>query len=197
MVLLDFFQKRNSIRSVLVVVAVSPIFIGLASGCTSNPPKSAGTEMKITPGPLPAVAKQISLASDFSDMLEASSVATSAGSSAKFTFFAPTNQAVQNYLTAMNTTKTALIADAPKLKEFVVAHVSSGEISATSLLNRAGESLTMVGGLTIVIGKSKDGQVLLTTSGKNKATLIAIDVAATNGLVHLVDHVLTPSYKNG
>jgi uncharacterized surface protein with fasciclin (FAS1) repeats len=42
----------------------------------------------------------------------------------------------------------------------------------------------------VVIGKSKDGQVLLSKSEKNKATLIAIDVAATNGLVHLVDHVL-------
>ncbi len=192
MVLFNPFQKRNSIRSVLAVVAVTSIFVGLASGCTSNPPKSAGTELKITPGPLPAVAKQIPLASDFSEMLAASSVATSVGSSAKFTFFVPTNQAVQDYLTAMNTTKTALIADAVKLNAFVAAHVSSGEISATSLLNRTGESLTMVDGLYVVIGKSKDGQVFLTTSGKNKATLIAIDVAATNGLVHLVDHVLVP-----
>jgi uncharacterized surface protein with fasciclin (FAS1) repeats len=141
---------------------------------------------------LPAVVKQISLVSDFSEMLSASSVATSVGSSEMFTFFAPTNKAVQDYLTAMNTTKTALIADAVKLNAFVAAHVSSGEISATSLLNRTGESLPMVGGTSMIIGKSEDGQVIFTLSGEISATLIAIDVAATNGLVHLVDRVLTP-----
>ena len=104
----------------------------------------------------------------------------------------PTNKAVQDYFTAISTTKAALIADAVKLNAFVGAHVVVGEVSATALLNRTGESLTMVDGLYVVIGKSKDGQVLLSKSEKNKATLIAIDVAATNGLVHLVDRVLTP-----
>jgi uncharacterized surface protein with fasciclin (FAS1) repeats len=190
MVFFDSSLKRNSIRSVLAVVAVISITATTASGCSSNTPKSAGTELKITPGPLPAVAKQIPLASDFSEMLAASSVATSVESSAKFTFFVPTNKAVQDYLTAISTTKAALIADAVKLTAFVGAHVTVGEVTATALLNRTGESLTMVDGLYVVIGKSKDGQVLLSKSEKNKATLIAIDVAATNGLVHLVDHVL-------
>lgn len=189
---MNFFQKRNSIRSVLVVVAVTSIFIGLASGCTSNPPKSAGTELEITPGPLPVVTKQIPLASDFSEMLAASSLEPSVGSSAKFTFFVPTNRAIQDYLTVMNTTKTAMISETVKLNAFVAAHVSGGEISATSLLNRTGESLPMVDGLSLVIGKSKDGQVTLTASAGGLSTLIAIDVAATNGLVHLVDHVLVP-----
>jgi uncharacterized surface protein with fasciclin (FAS1) repeats len=148
--------------------------------------------LKITPGPLPAVAKQIPLASDFSEMLAASSVAASVESSAKFTFFVPTNQAIQDYLTVINTTKTALIADPVKLNAFVGAHVTVGEVSATALLNRTGESLTMVGGGSLVIGKSEEGQVRLTASAGSLSTLIAIDVAATNGLVHLVDHVLVP-----
>ena len=192
MVSFDSSQKRNSIRSVLVVLAVISITAGMTSGCSSNTPKSAGTELKITPGPLPAVAKQIPLVSDFGEMLAASSVAASVESSAKFTFFMPTNQAVQNYLTAINTTKAALIADVAKLNAFVSAHVYNGESSATSLLNRTGESLTMVGGLSVVVGKSKEGQVTVTASAGALSTLIAIDVAATNGLVHLVDHVLVP-----
>ena len=190
MILLDFFQKRNSIRSVLVVVAVTSIFVGLASGCTNNTPKSAGTELKIETGVLPAVVKQIPLVSDFSQMLAASSVLATTSAASKFTFYVPTNKAVQDYLAEINTTKAVLIADTAKLNAFVGAHVTVGEVSATALLNRTGESLTMVGGGSLVIGKSKDGQVLLTKNEKNKATLIAIDVAATNGLVHLVDHVL-------
>jgi len=192
MVFFNHFQKRHSIRSVLVVVAVTLIFIGPASGCTSNPPKSAGTELKITPGPLPAVAKQIPLASVFSELLEASSLKATTSTTTKFTYFVPTDQAVGTYLSAKGITKEALIADAVQLNAFVGSHVTSGEVTATNLLNRTEESLPMVGGLSVVIGKSKEGQVTLAASAGGLSTLIAIDVAATNGLLHLVDHVLVP-----
>lgn len=183
---------RRQGRSFLSVLAVISITAGLVSGCSKDEPKSAGTELKIEPGVLPAVVKQIPLVSDFSQMLAASSVLATTSAASKFTFYVPTNKAVQDYLTANKTTKSTLIADTAKLNAFVGAHVTVGEISATALLNRTGESLTMVGGGSLVIGKSKDGQVVLTTGGKKEATLIAIDVAATNGLVHLVDHVLVP-----
>ena len=192
MVLFSHFQRRQSIQFVLGMVAVTSIFVGFASGCASNPPKSTGTELKITPGPLPAVVEQIPLASVFSELLEASSLKATTSTTTKFTYFVPTDQAVGDYLSAKGTTKEALIADAVQLNAFVGAHVTSGEVTATNLLNRTGESLTMVGGLSVVIGKSKEGQVTLTASAGGLSTLIAIDVAATNGLVHLVDHVLVP-----
>lgn len=182
------WNKTN--RSLLSVLAVISITAGLASGCSKERPRSTSTELKIDSGVLPDVVKQIPLVSDFSEMLAASSVLVTTSAIQKFTFFVPSNQAVSDYLTAKGTTKGAILADAVQLNAFVGAHVTSGEVSATALLNRTGESLAMVGGGSLVIGKSTDGQVTLTTAGTTEATLIAIDVAATNGLVHLVNKVL-------
>jgi transforming growth factor-beta-induced protein len=187
-----FAIPNKTVRMLLSSLAVISITAGLTSGCSKESPKSAGTELKIVPGVLPAVTKQIPLASDFSQMLAASSVSVSAASSVKYTFFVPTNKAIEDYLAAKGMTKAAVLADVTQLNAFVSAHVTTGEITATSLLNRTGESLTMVGGGSLVIGKSKDGQVTLTPAGTTEATLIAIDVPATNGLVHLVNKVLAP-----
>jgi uncharacterized surface protein with fasciclin (FAS1) repeats len=184
------FKSHKTVRSLLSTLAVISITAGLASGCSKDSPKSAGTELKIEPGVLPEVVKQIPLVSDFSQMLAKSSVLATTSVASKFTFFVPSNQAVLDYLAAKGTTKEAVLADAPQLNAFVGAHVTVGDVSATALLNRTGESLTMVGGGSLVIGKSKDGQVILTPAGTTEATLIAIDVAATNGLVHLVNKVL-------
>lgn len=181
----------SAARSVLSVLAVVSITAGLVSGCSKDEPKSAGTELKIEPGVLPLVVKQIPLVSDFSQMLAASSVLATTSAAAKFTFFVPSNQAVLDYVEAKGKTKNAFLADVALLNAFVGAHVTVGQVSATSLLNRTGESLTMVSGGALTIGKSKDGQVTLTPVGTTEATLIAIDVAATNGLVHLVNKVLT------
>jgi uncharacterized surface protein with fasciclin (FAS1) repeats len=182
--------KNKTVRVLVSSLAVISITAGLASGCSKEEPKSAGTELKIEPGVLPAVTKQIPLASVFSELLTASSVLATTSTTAKFTFFVPTDQAVNDYLSAKGLTKEALKADAVQLNAFVGAHVTSGEVTATSLLNRTGESLTMLGGASLVIGKSKESQVTLKTAGMTEGTLIAIDVPATNGLLQLVNKVL-------
>jgi uncharacterized surface protein with fasciclin (FAS1) repeats len=187
-----FSITNKTARVFLSSLAVISITAGLMSGCSNNEAKSAGVELKIVPGVLPAVVKQIPLASVFSELLEASSLKATTSTTTKFTYFLPTDQAVGDYLSAKGTTKEALITDAVQLNAFVGAHVTSGEVTATNLLNRTEESLPMVGGLSVVIGKSKEGQVTLTASAGGLSTLIAIDVAATNGLLHLVDHVLVP-----
>jgi uncharacterized surface protein with fasciclin (FAS1) repeats len=102
----------------------------------------------------------------------------------------PTNQAIEAYFKLKGITKEALIADAALLQAFVSAHVTSSQVGATNLLNRTGESLTMLNGSLLLIGKSKDSQVTLKTAGLTEATLIAIDVPATNGLLQLVNKVL-------
>lgn len=171
-------------------LAVITITAGLTSGCSNKTPKSAGVELKIVPGLLPAVAKQIPLASTFSELLSASSILATTSTSSKFTLFVPTNQAISDYLASKGITKAALIADAVQLNAFVGAHVTSGDVTATNLLNRTGQSLTMMNGAFLVIGKSKTSQVTLKNAALPEGTLIAIDVPATNGLLQLVNKVL-------
>ena len=183
---------NKTARVFLSSLAVISITAGLMSGCSKDEPKSAGVELEIVPGVLPDVAKQIPLASAFSELLEASSLKETTSTTIKFTYFVPTDQAIGAYLSAKGMTKEALIADALQLNTFVGDHIASGELTATNLLNRTGESLTMVNGSSLVIGKSEASQVTLKNDGMAEATLIAIDVPATNGLLQLVNTVLAP-----
>jgi uncharacterized surface protein with fasciclin (FAS1) repeats len=185
-----FSSTTKTARVFLSSLAVITITAGLTSGCSKDAPKSAGRELKIVPGVLPAVAKQIPLASTFSDFLAVSPLLATTSTTTKLTIFVPTNQAISDYLSAKGITKEAMIADAVLLQAFVGAHVSNGEVSATNLLNRVGESITMLNGSSLVIGKSKEGQVTLKNISMTEGTLIAIDVPATNGLLQLVDKVL-------
>jgi uncharacterized surface protein with fasciclin (FAS1) repeats len=187
-----FSLTNNPARVLLSSLAVISITAGLVGGCSKNEPKSTGVELKIVPGVLPAVVKQIPLASVFSELLEASSLKATTSTASKFTYFVPTDQAVAAYLGAKGITKEALIADAVQLNAFVGAHVTSGAVTATNLLNRTGESLTMANGSYLVIGKSKASQVTLKNAAMAEGTLIAIDVPATNGLLQLVNKVLAP-----
>jgi uncharacterized surface protein with fasciclin (FAS1) repeats len=183
-------KTHKTFRVLLSSLAVVAITAGLTSGCSKDEPKSAGRELEIKPGLLPAVVKQIPLASTFSELLSASSVLANTNTTSKFTYFVPTNQAIEAYFKLKGITKEALIADAALLQAFVSAHVTSSQVGATNLLNRTGESLTMLNGSLLLIGKSKDSQVTLKTAGLTEATLIAIDVPATNGLLQLVNKVL-------
>ena len=183
---------NKTARVFLSSLAVISITAGLLSGCSKTETKSAGVELEIVPGALPDVAKQIPLASAFSELLEASSLKETTSTTIKFTYFVPTDQAVETYRSAKGMTKEALIADALQLNTFVGDHIASGELTATNLLNRTGESLTMVNGSSLVIGKSEASQVTLKNDGMAEATLIAIDVPATNGLLQLVNTVLAP-----
>lgn len=182
---------NKTARVLLSSLAVISITVGSTSGCSKSTPKSNGTELKILDGVLPDIAKQIPLASEFSQLLGASSLLASVKGAEKFTLFVPSNTAIDAYLKASETTLKALLADTAAVDAFVGAHITKGQVSATSLLNKTGESLPMVGGGSLAIGKSKTGQVTLTPSGKKAGTLIAIDVEATNGLVHLVNQVLS------
>ena len=187
-----FSITNKPARVFLSSLAVISITAGLMSGCSKDEPKSAGVELEIVPGVLPDVAKQIPLASVFSELLEASSLKATTSTTTKFTYFVPTDQAVETYLSAKGMTQEALIADASQLNAFVGAHITSGELTATNLLNRTGESLTMANGSSLVIGKSEASQVTLKNDDLAEATLIAIDVPATNGLLQLVNTVLAP-----
>ena len=100
-----------------------------------------------------------------------------------FTVFAPTNEAfaalpegtVENLLKPEN--KDQLIA-------VLTYHVVSGDAYAKDLSN--GQDITTVEGDDVKVKINKKGVMI------NDATVVAADVKATNGVVHVIDHVLLP-----
>jgi len=100
-----------------------------------------------------------------------------------FTVLAPTDEAFAKIPAA---DLNALLADKEKLTSVLTYHVVSGNVPA-SVVTTLTEAATVQG--TMVNIAVVDGKVVL--NGNSHVT--ATDIAATNGVIHVIDTVLMPS----
>ena len=142
----------------------------------------------ITRAAVPAQAKDIVdtaiAAGSFKTLVaavQAASLVTQLRSAGPFTVFAPTDEAFAKIPKA---DLDALIKDVPRLKKVLLHHVFAGNANSADL--------AMLKDLSVA-----DGGRLLIQPGKNTlkiggATVVKADIAASNGLIHVVDAVLLP-----
>jgi uncharacterized surface protein with fasciclin (FAS1) repeats len=98
-----------------------------------------------------------------------------------FTVFAPTDEA---FAKLPKGTVDALLKDIPKLKKILTYHVVSGKVMAADVVKL--KSATTVEGSDVKIDASNGVKV-------NDATVATPDVAADNGVIHVIDTVLLPA----
>ncbi|MEZ5282705.1 MAG: fasciclin domain-containing protein [Acidimicrobiales bacterium] len=103
-----------------------------------------------------------------------------------FTVFAPTEEAFSAALDALGITAEELLADTDTLTAILTYHVVPGEVMAADVVGLDGESVATVNGANIVV--TVDGDTVMI----NDATVVATDVAASNGVIHVIDTVLLP-----
>ena len=99
-----------------------------------------------------------------------------------FTVFAPTDEA---FAKLPEGTVDALLKDIPKLKKILTYHVVSGKVMAADVVKL--KSATTVEGSDVKIDASNGGVKV------NDATVVTPDVAADNGVIHIIDTVLLPA----
>ena len=98
-----------------------------------------------------------------------------------FTVFAPTDEA---FAKLPDGTVDALLKDIPKLKQILTYHVVSGKVMAADVVKL--KSATTVEGSDVKIDASNGVKV-------NDSTVTTPDVAADNGVIHIIDTVLLPA----
>ncbi|MEX0341161.1 MAG: fasciclin domain-containing protein [Erythrobacter sp.] len=112
-----------------------------------------------------------------------------------FTVFAPTNDAFAKIPEATLTELTT--NDTETLGSILTYHVVEGNVDAATLtkaITDAGEdgyTITTVNGGTLT-ATVVNGNVVLTDAAGGTATVTATDVAASNGVIHVIDTVLMP-----
>ena len=102
-----------------------------------------------------------------------------------YTVFAPTNEAFAKLPAPV---LAALLGyDLPKLKEILLYHVASGSVASTDLSD--GQMVTSVNtaGDKISVGIAAE-----VVSLNGASTVTSADVMATNGVIHVLDTVITP-----
>ena len=98
-----------------------------------------------------------------------------------YTVFAPTDEAFNKLPTGM---LDNLMNDKEALKNILLYHVVPGKLKSEEVLNRT-ELQTAHGDKAFI--KKKEGTVKI-----NKARIVHTDIAATNGVIHIIDEVITP-----
>jgi uncharacterized surface protein with fasciclin (FAS1) repeats len=116
-------------------------------------------------------------------------------SAGPFTVFAPTNAAFAKL--PAGTVETLLKAEnKATLAKILTYHVVAGNLDAAAVVAaiKAGNGKAVVktvsgGSLTASL---KDGKVILTDEKGGVATVVATDIKAGNGIVHVIDTVVLP-----
>ncbi|MEG3991101.1 fasciclin domain-containing protein [Microcoleus sp. Pol7_A1] len=98
-----------------------------------------------------------------------------------FTVFAPTDEA---FAKLPEGTVEALLKDIPKLTKILTYHVVSGKVLAADVVNL--KSAKTVEGSEVKIDASNGVKI-------NDSTVTTADVAADNGVIHIIDSVLLPA----
>ena len=129
--------------------------------------------------------------SDFSLLVEAVVAADLAGAlsnpNAHYTVFAPTNAAFMQALKETGMTKEQLFANKPLLTKILGYHVINGNMAMYAKDVKPGNVMTVSKDTLMVTPKGQ----LMDEMGRT-TNIIKTDIAASNGVIHVVDRVLMP-----
>jgi transforming growth factor-beta-induced protein len=103
-----------------------------------------------------------------------------------FTVLAPTNAAFDEAFDALGITAEELLADTDTLTKILTYHVLIQEANSQLVATLDGESVPTVNGQSIEIAVC-DG--VITTNG---AEVVSTDLAADNGIIHVINAVMLP-----
>lgn len=149
-----------------------------------------------TTGPTQNIVQLAQGNADLSILVEAvvaADLATTLSGAGSYTVFAPTNAAFASLLTELGVSKAELLANKPLLEAVLKYHVLTSRVAKAQI--PLGKAITTFGGGVFKIETS--GTDVVITDGRNRTSKItATDIAATNGVVHVIDKVILPANKN-
>ncbi len=137
----------------------------------------------------PGTIVDVAVANDFTTLVaavQAAGLVDTLSGEGPFTVFAPTDDAFAAALADLGLTAEELLAS-DDLAAILTYHVIAGEVDAATAISLDGQSAETVNGAEIDI-TVVDGSVVI----NGTATVVAADVEASNGIVHVIDSVLLP-----
>ena len=163
----------------LLVAACSSSDEDAATTTTEAPTETTAAEM------MEETVVDVAISNDFTTLVaavQAAGLVETLQGDGPFTVFAPTDEA---FAALPEGTLDSLLADPAALAEILTYHVVSGKVLAADVVGL--DSATTVQGSDISI-EVVDGGVVLNGS----SNVIATDVEASNGVVHVIDSVILP-----
>lgn len=119
--------------------------------------------------------------------IDAAGLAETLEGEGPFTVLAPTDAAFEEAFAALGITPEALLADTDTLTQILTYHVLPVAADSQLVASLDGQGAPTVNGEEVMINVV-DGQVMV-----DEATVVSADLAADNGIVHVINGVLLPS----
>lgn len=175
-------------RKALVIATLSAAALISACGGSSTSEQ--------VPAPTPDIVALAQATPDLSILVEAvvsAGLVNTLKAAGPYTVFAPTNAAFAALLTELGVTKDQLLANKPLLTAVLTYHVLPAKVASSAI--PFGKAITTVQGSILKID-SVSGAVVITDGRNRTSKVVTADVAASNGVVHIVDKVILPADKN-
>lgn len=193
-------------RSIAAAGAISlALFLGACSSGTTTAPTTSAPMAPATSAPATsapattatAASKDIVdtavAAGDFKTLaaaLTAAGLVDTLKGAGPFTVFAPTDAAFAKL--PEGTVDTLLKDPKGQLTQILTYHVVPGKVLAADVVKLNGQKVTTVQGAQLTV-EVADGKVALVDAAGNRVNVVATDVMASNGVIHVIDGVLLPS----
>jgi uncharacterized surface protein with fasciclin (FAS1) repeats len=132
----------------------------------------------------PNIIETAAAAGQFSTLLtaiEAAGLTEALSGEGPFTVFAPTDEA---FAAIPEADLAAILADSETLTAILTYHVVSGAVTSETVVTL--DSATTLQGSDVTITVSNGGVLV------DQARVISVDIEASNGIIHVIDAVITP-----
>ena len=180
-------------RTRFTLVAVIAAFALVIAACGSDDADTTTTTVApaTTEAPPTTVLELAASAGQFNTLaaaVDAAGLTDTLSGEGPFTVFAPTDEAFAAAFAALGTEPAALLADTELLTSILTYHVIGGQaVESATVVTLDGQSVETVNGSSVAI--SVDGSSVMVDG----ANVVTVDLAAQNGIVHVIDAVLLPA----
>ena len=171
----------SRIRSILAVSAASAVALAAVGPASANARPMHGAAQAGKRTDIVATAKAAGQFETLTALVQRAGLAKTLRGAGPFTVFAPTDRA---FAKVPKKTLNALAADKAKLRSVLLYHVAKGKLTAAKVVKR--ESIKTLNGQRVTV-RVRDGKVLV-----GGARVTTPDVAASNGVIHVINRVLIP-----
>ncbi len=144
--------------------------------------------MEAPAGSIPEIAAAAGTFTTLLAAAEAAGLVDALTNGGPYTVFAPSDEAFAATLTELGLTAEAVLADTELLTAILTYHVVSFPFYAEDVVGLDGAYIgTLLPGYAVAISVDESGNVFV-----DDAQIVAVDIAATNGVIHVIDSVLIP-----
>lgn len=181
-------MSANTSRSRLVLMLLGVLVAACGgSAITTTTAPSVTTTVEAEMGDVLEVAAAEGDLGTFLAALEAAGIMDDFHGEGPFTLFVPTDEAFAAYLAEAGMSQEEAFGGADMLQAIVGNHIVDGLDDSEMVMGMAGESFTTISGQPLEV--AVEGETV--TVGE--ATIERYDIQASNGVIHVIDRVLTPA----